>query len=156
MALTQWKEISKVLGDPVGLTGSLDISGSLLLNGAPIDTSIFKQTGSFYSTTNDIQITGSLNISGTFLVNGSPIDTSIFRQTGSYYSTTNDLKITGSLDLALDGTSDYFAISVSGSKKLEVNTEGTLILVSQSVDPTPQAGGIYYGSDNAFYLGFQT
>ena len=51
---------------------------NLYLNGAPISTdilsgSIWMQTGSFFATTNDIQITGSLTISGSLLVDGGTI-----------------------------------------------------------------------------------
>jgi hypothetical protein len=51
---------------------------NLYLNGAPINTevlsgSIWMQTGSFYATTNDIQITGSLTLSGSFVIDGGTI-----------------------------------------------------------------------------------
>ncbi len=51
---------------------------NLYLNNAPISTdilsgSIWMQTGSFFATTNDIQITGSLTLSGSFVIDGGTI-----------------------------------------------------------------------------------
>ena len=51
---------------------------NLYLAGAPISTdilsgSIWMQTGSFFATTNDIQITGSLTLSGSFVIDGGTI-----------------------------------------------------------------------------------
>ena len=43
MALIKWKQISGLLGNYGNLTGSLDISGSLKLNGAPIGDGNFKE-----------------------------------------------------------------------------------------------------------------
>lgn len=79
---------------------------------------------------------------------------SLFRLTGSYWSTTNDLEVTGSLQVELDGTSDEFSISVSGSKAVRVSNEGVLQFISQSIPPQAVAGGIYYDSSDAFYFGF--
>lgn len=70
MALVQWKQIAGDLTGSRALTGSLyvsggiDVSGSLTVNGIDIvDASIFRRTGSYYSTTNDLKITGSLQLS---------------------------------------------------------------------------------------------
>jgi len=51
---------------------------NLYLSGAPISTdilsgSIWMQTGSFFATTNNIQITGSLTLSGSFVIDGGTI-----------------------------------------------------------------------------------
>ena len=116
-----------------------------LLQWKQIDTEL---TGSVY--------TGSFNVSGSIVLNGIDlaINQSIFRQTGSYWNTTRNVGITGSFQLALDGVDSYFAVSVNGNEKIKVNTEGTLQLVSQSVTPTAVAGGIFYSSSDAFFLGF--
>ena len=99
---------------------------------------------------------GSLNVTGSIVLNGVDlsINQSIFRQTGSYWNTTNNIGITGSFQLALDGVSQYFAVSVAGQEKIKVNTEGTLQLAPQAVAPTAVSGGIFYSSSDAFYLGF--
>lgn len=66
MALVQWKQISNHLSGSGQLTGSLELSGSLFVNGQEITSTevagIFSETGSYYSTTNDLKVTGSLNI----------------------------------------------------------------------------------------------
>jgi len=67
MALIDWKQINREISGSGGFTGSLDITGSLFLNNVDLSSliatsGIFKQTGSFYNTTNNIGITGSLFI----------------------------------------------------------------------------------------------
>jgi hypothetical protein len=66
MRLVQWKQIDRELRDAPVYTGSLSITGSIFLNDVNlndiIEYSIFRPTGSFYATTNDIQITGSLTL----------------------------------------------------------------------------------------------
>ena len=67
----------------LGNTGSNQLEAiharNLFISGVPIDdfitsgsqfSGIFQQTGSFYATTNDLQITGSLKIVGDLLVEG--------------------------------------------------------------------------------------
>jgi hypothetical protein len=103
-------------------------------------------------------ITGSLRLSGSFFLNDVNIleeivQSGIFRQTGSFWSTTNNLQITGSLGIELDGEEDEFYISVTGSKKVEVNTEGVLILHPFEYTPTPVTGGLLYSGSNEFFLG---
>ena len=56
--MSVYQYVGRTLSDQLGGGGS----------GAIQD--IFKPTGSFYATTNDIQITGSLNLTGDFTVNG--------------------------------------------------------------------------------------
>lgn len=67
MALIQWKQIegdlsgSRVLTGSLSVSGSIDLTGSLFINNTEfVDLSIFKKTGSYYATTNDLQVTGSL------------------------------------------------------------------------------------------------
>jgi len=44
-------------------TGSTNITGSLFINGLDVDeASIFRKTGSYWATTNDLEITGSLRL----------------------------------------------------------------------------------------------
>lgn len=64
MALLQWKQITGSLEGAPALTGSLDILGSIVLNGIDlsINQSIFRQTGSYWNTTNNIGITGSFQL----------------------------------------------------------------------------------------------
>lgn len=67
MSFIQWKQIDPRLYEDARLTGSLYLSGSFFLNDVNIlsqvgTSGIFKQTGSFWATTNDLEITGSLSI----------------------------------------------------------------------------------------------
>ena len=64
MALIQWKQITGSLAQAPALTGSLQISGSIVLNGIDlsINQSIFRQTGSYWNTTRNIGITGSFQL----------------------------------------------------------------------------------------------
>ena len=117
-----------------------------LIQWKQLDTDL---TSSLYS--------GSLNVTGSIVLNGIDlsINQSIFKRGGSYWNTTRNIGITGSLQLALDGgVGNYFAVSVAGQEKIKVNTEGTLQLVPQDQTPTPVAGGIFYSSSDAFFLGF--
>ena len=63
MALIQWKQIDTDLTGSV-YTGSFNVSGSIVLNGIDlaVNQSIFRQTGSYWNTTNNIGITGSLQL----------------------------------------------------------------------------------------------
>lgn len=64
MALIQWKQITGSLNEAPALTGSLQVSGSIILNGIDlsINQSIFRQTGSYWNTTRNIGITGSFQL----------------------------------------------------------------------------------------------
>lgn len=67
MALIQWKQLDTDLTSSL-YSGSLNVTGSIVLNGIDlsINQSIFRQTGSYWNTTNNIGITGSfqLNLDG--------------------------------------------------------------------------------------------
>jgi len=90
---------------------------------------------------------------GSFKFVDAVVKSGIFRQTGSFWSTTNDIKITGSLNVAMDGNTDQVTISVSGSEKVKVNTEGVVQLAALQVTPTAVAGGLFYSASDAFYVG---
>lgn len=103
-------------------------------------------------------LTGSLGITGSLFLNNVDLDEiieySIWRPTGSFFNTTNNIGVTGSFVLELDGVEDYFSISVQGQQTLKVNTEGTLQLSPQEQPPAAVTGGIYYGMEDDYYLGF--
>jgi len=65
-----------------------------------------------------------------------------------------DAKITGSLAINLTSLTSSFSVSVLGEKHVEVNKDGIIVLSPQTPPPTPVSGGIYYGTDNNYYLGF--
>jgi len=67
MSFIQWKQLDRSFSGDANFTGSLNVSGSFFLNDADIlsqiqSSGIFRQTGSYYSTTNDVKITGSFKV----------------------------------------------------------------------------------------------
>jgi len=74
MAQIAWKQLDRNFNDDANYTGSLRISGSFFLDNQEIrdvissqvstesGESIFAVTGSYFSTTNNLQITGSFNL----------------------------------------------------------------------------------------------
>jgi hypothetical protein len=63
MALIQWKQLDTDLTGSV-YTGSFNVTGSIVLNGIDlsINQSIFRETGSYWNTTENIGITGSFQL----------------------------------------------------------------------------------------------
>lgn len=68
MALIQWKQIESDLAGSSVLTGSLYVSGAVEITGdllvddfSIVDATIFRKTGSYYATSEDIQISGSVD-----------------------------------------------------------------------------------------------
>jgi len=59
----------------------------------------------------------------------------------------------GSLNIDLDGIDDIFKVSVAGSEKFKINSQG-VIQLSQSLTPTAVKGGIFYSSSNDYFFGF--
>ena len=81
------------------------------------------------------------------------IDLSIFQQTGSYYSTTNELQVTGSLTLRKDDSGDALSIYNGDTKTFGITNEGTLIMKGQSITPTTVLGGMYMDENYNLYIG---
>lgn len=79
----------------------------------------------------------------------------IFKETGSAYATTNQVEITGSLTLDFDGTNNPISYVSNSIEMFSINSDGVMIFTSQSSNPTPIAGGIYFGSDGNFYFGIE-
>lgn len=146
MALIGWKQLGREIGDYGSFTGSLDISGSLTVNGLVLGdlgdiTSIVAGNG--LSGGGDIgTVTLTLDTGSSHFLNAlSAINNAgIFKQTGSFWATTNDIEITGSVKI--DGT---LIVGDHG---------GVLQLVQTPSEPIPVAGGILYSGSN-FYFGFE-
>ena len=81
------------------------------------------------------------------------IDLSIFQQTGSYYSTTNELQVTGSLTLRKDDSGDALSIYNGDTKTFGITNEGTLIMKGQSITPATVSGGMYMDENYNLYIG---
>ena len=63
MALIQWKQLDTDLTSSL-YTGSFNVTGAIVLNGIDlsINQSIFRETGSYWNTTENIGITGSFQL----------------------------------------------------------------------------------------------
>ena len=149
------------LDDTHLFTGSVKITGSLVVNGADLsDLAAGLITG--------VEAGAGLSGGGTIGTVTLTLDTGsahftealaalatagIFKQTGSVYSTTNDLEVTGSMTLQYNGSRDPFQITSGSTTTFSISGDGVLTLTSQSGTPTPRPGGIYFGSDGNFYFG---
>ena len=157
-----------VTGDITGsgnlkVNGDLDVGAGLTIAGDDIfsvvrENGIFRQTGSFYNTTENIGITGSTALSGSFFINGEDFydlisAQTLFTQTGSFYNTRENIGVSGSFFVDLDGVSDTFQVNVNGSERIKVNEEGVFILSDFSSAPTAQEGGIFFSSSGDFFVG---
>ena len=157
-----------VTGDITGsgnlkIGGDVDVANGLTIAGDDIfsivrEKSIFRQTGSFYNTSENIGISGSTALSGSLFINGEDFyelinAQTLFTQTGSFYNTVNDIKITGSFFVDLNGTDDTFQVSVNGSERVKVNEEGVFTLSDFASTPTITTGGIFFSSSGDFFVG---
>jgi len=100
---------------------------------------IFVQTGSYYSTTNDLQVTGSFDVNGG--IGGNNVDLTISSQTASL-----DLRTSNTFTLELVGGTDTH-LSVSN---FSGNAQSVNILVKQ---PVSSQGTISFSSDFKFGQG---
>jgi hypothetical protein len=147
------------LQDP-SLISTGSITASVEINGNVFE--IVSASNQLFAVTPDGTISGSVfNVDNQIILSGQDILTTIvnrglFAVTGSFGSTNKDIHITGSLLLNFDGATNFFSIDVNGQEKLKVNEEGVLKLGGYASPPTSVQGAIYYGDDDAFYLGFNT
>ena len=143
--------------------GDVDVANGLTVGGDDIfnivrEKGIFRQTGSFYNTSENIGITGSTALSGSLFINGEDFydlinAQTLFTQTGSFFNTVNDIKITGSFFVDLNGIDDTFQVNVNGSERVKVNEEGVFILSDFESTPTVEEGGIFFSSSGDFFVG---
>ena len=157
-----------VTGDITGsgnlkIGGDVDVANGLTVGGDDIfnivrEKGIFRQTGSFYNTSENIGISGSTALSGSLFINGEDFydlinAQTLFTQTGSFFNTVNDIKITGSFFVDLNGIDDTFQVNVNGSERVKVNEEGVFILSDFVSTPTVEEGGIFFSSSGDFFVG---
>jgi hypothetical protein len=145
-------ETKVVTVSSVGPRGPRGISGGEL----------FRQTGSFYSTTNNLKVTGSLyasqffgdgnglyNIPTTSIINfDSEVSKSMFPYVGK-------AEITGSVQILrpnIIAGLDFFIIRSGSFNALTVTTQGVLKLGEFNELPPPVAGGLAYSKAN-FWIG---
>ena len=157
-----------VTGDITGsgnlkVGGDLDVGTGLTVGGDDIfnivrEKGIFRQTGSFYNTSENIGISGSTALSGSFFINGEDFydlisAQTLFIQTGSFYNTQENIGVSGSFFVDLDGIDSTFQINVNGDGRVKVNEEGVFILSDFESTPTVEEGGIFFSSSGDFFVG---
>lgn len=115
----------------IGTDGQLYMTGSY--GGGGGASGIFSQTGSFYATTNDLQITGSTNIKNTF--ESGDTESTVLRVAGSGSVSGSGLfdveGSTGNLFSVIDDGLDdviFAANNVSGTPVIEANADNTVKL----------------------------
>jgi hypothetical protein len=50
---------------------------------------------------------------------------------------------------------DFFIIKSGSFLAAQINSEGVMVLGKFDTPPTPVTGGMYYGADGNFYLGYE-
>jgi len=104
-----------------------------------VDAGIFIQTGSYFSTTNDLRVTGSFDVDGG--IGGNNVDLTIASQTASL-----DLRTSNTFTVELvNGTDTHFSVSNFSGTAQSAN-----ILVKQ---PTGGQGTVSFSSDFKFGQG---
>lgn len=154
MALIGWKQIGGDLGDYGNLTGSLNISGSLIVNGVnlsidpPADISSVNAGLGLSGGGNSGNVSLALDTGSTHFLDAlAKINNAgIFKQTGSFWATTNDVVISGSL--LVSGS-----VTFTGNGGL-VTIDEQLVFNEVNITPEVQPGGILYSASN-FYFGIQ-
>lgn len=143
------------------ITGSLNISGALVINNLDIlNLSIFRQTGSFWATTNNIEITGSTKTKGNILVDGlisgtfyGDGDNIYFNRVGTNQNTDSTLVIGNWYNnYEYQQTTTFKNSNVIISGNLSIQSGSVLILGATTIPPTPVTGGIYYQLNDGFYI----
>jgi len=134
MAVINWKQISENLGAYGNLTGSLNISGSIYLNGESI-TGLDAADLSHYATTGSNQFKGTQYISGSLIPEALDTKNGIY-DLGSLSAPWRDLYITtSSLKFVKDGT---LVSSVNGEPN--AIRIGNILITTSSVSVVEGAG----------------
>ena len=139
-------------------SGSVNYSGSLIPYVQSGKTSDFS-VGSPDAAWSDVYVSRSLSF-----VDDTGVITEVFGgdeyiQLGNVRLTTSSVTIynqTNEVQTKISSEAPDFFIIKSGSfVAAQINSEGVMVLGKFDTPPTPVTGGMYYGSDGNFYLGFE-
>jgi hypothetical protein len=139
-------------------SGSVNYSGSLIPYVQSGKTSYFS-VGSPDAAWSDVYVSRSLSF-----VDDTGVITQVFGgdeyiQLGNVRVTTSSVTIynqTNEVQTKISSEAPDFFIIKSGSfVAAQINSEGVMVLGRFDTPPTPVTGGMYYGSDGNFYLGFE-
>lgn len=162
---TSYSSGSTIFGNSIDdthqFTGSVSISGGLIINNLDIlELSIFRETGSFWATTNNIEITGSTSIKGNLIVDGlvsgsfyGDGDNIYFNRVGTNQNNNSNLVIGNWYNnYQYQQTTTFRNSNVIISGNLAIQSGSVLILGATTIAPTPVTGGIYYHLNDGFYV----
>jgi len=139
-------------------SGSVNYSGSLIPYVQSGKTSDFS-VGSPDAAWSDVYVSRSLSFVDDGGVTAQVFGGDEYIQLGNVRLTTSSVTIynqTNEVQTKISSEAPDFFIIKSGSfVAAQINSEGVMVLGKFDTPPTPVTGGMYYGSDGNFYLGFE-
>lgn len=139
-------------------SGSVNYSGSLIPYVQSGKTSDFS-VGSPDAAWSDVYVSRSLSFVDDGGVTAQVFGGDEYIQLGNVRLTTSSVTIynqTNEVQTKISSEAPDFFIIKSGSfVAAQINSEGVMVLGRFDTPPTPVTGGMYYGSDGNFYLGFE-
>jgi hypothetical protein len=139
-------------------SGSANFSGSLIPHVSSGNTSPHS-LGSSTAAWRDVYVSRSLSF-----VDGSGVTAEVFG--GDEYIQLGNVRISTSSVVIYNQSNqvqtkissempDFFIIKSGSFLAAQINSEGVMVLGKFDTPPTPVTGGMYYGADGNFYLGYE-
>ena len=139
-------------------SGSVNFSGSLIPQISSGNTSPHS-LGSSTAAWSDVYVSRSLSF-----VDGSSVTAEVFG--GDKYIQLGNVRINTSSVVIYNQSNqiqtkissempDFFIIKSGSFLAAQINSEGVMVLGKFDAPPTPVTGGMYYGADGNFYLGYE-
>lgn len=139
-------------------SGSANFSGSLIPQVSSGNTSPHS-LGSSTAAWSDVYVSRSLSF-----VDGSGVTAEVFG--GDEYIQLGNVRINTSSVVIYNQSNqvqtkissempDFFIIKSGSFLAAQINSEGVMVLGKFDTPPTPVTGGMYYGADGNFYLGYE-
>jgi len=140
-------------------SGSVNFSGSLIPHVVSGKTSIHS-VGSSTAAWQDVYVSRSLS----FVNDSSGVVAEVFG--GDEYIQLGNVRINTSSVVIYNQSNqiqtkissempDFFIIKSGSFVAAQINSEGVMVLGKFNTPPTPITGGMYYGADGNFYLGYE-
>ena len=140
-------------------SGSVNFSGSLIPHVVSGKTSIHS-VGSSTAAWQDVYVSRSLS----FVNDSSGVIAEVFG--GDEYIQLGNVRINTSSVVIYNQSNqiqtkissempDFFIVKSGSFLAAQINSEGVMVLGKFNTPPTPITGGMYYGADGNFYLGYE-
>lgn len=140
-------------------SGSVNFSGSLIPHVVSGNTSLHS-IGSSTAAWQDVYVSRSLS----FVNDSSGVVAEVFG--GDEYIQLGNVRINTSSVVIYNQSNqiqtkissempDFFIIKSGSFVAAQINSEGVMVLGKFDTPPTPVTGGMYYGADGNFYLGYE-